>query len=287
MRLFSRIAWVVLALAWLPVSAIAAGAAVQAVVEPGQGSLCRAAITAAEASHHVPDAFLQAIARVESGRPDPLTGTVAPWPWTVNAEGVGSFYASKQEAVAAVRALQARGVQSMDVGCMQVNLMHHPDAFASLEQAFDPAANAAYAATFLVNLFGQTGSWPRAAAAYHSQTPTLGEDYQRRVLAEWALPDGRRDGERPARRHAAPAPVPRPEADATALAAAAPAAPPGGMAPVGRMAVMVSQPASMMRPAGVTGRNLAAYRLMPTRLAMRPLDRLLPASLKLPRPPVT
>ncbi len=237
----------------------------QAIVEPGQGSLSRAAITAAEASRHVPDAFLQAIARVGSGRPDPLTVTIAPWLWTVNAEGAGSFYASKQEAVAAVRALQARGVRPMDVGCIQVNLMHHPDAFASLEQAFDPAAD----------------------AAYHSQMPTLGEHYQRRVLAEWALPDGRRDGERPARRHAAPAPVPRPEADATALAAAAPAAPPGGMAPVGRMAAMVSQPASIMRSAGVTGRNLAAYRLMPTRLAVRPLDHLMPAGLKLPRPPLT
>ncbi len=283
MRL-SRVAFALLIWACLPASASAAYAAVRALADPGQGSLCRAAIAAAEASHRVPDAFLQAIARVESGRPDPQTGAIAPWPWTVNAEGVGSFYASKTEALAAVRALQARGVRSMDVGCMQVNLMHHPDAFASLEQAFDPAANAAYAATFLVNLFGQTGSWPRAAAAYHSQTPTLGEDYQRRVLAEWALPDGRRDGDRPSRRHASQAPAPKPDADSTALAAAPP---PGGIAPVGRMAAMVSQPVSMLRPAGVIGRDLAAYRLMPTRLALRPPDRLAPAGPRLPRPPVT
>ena len=287
MRLFPRIAWIILTWACLSAPAFAAGPALRAALDQGQGNLCRAAITAAEASHRVPDAFLQAIARVESGRPDPLTGTVAPWPWTVNAEGVGSFYTTKAEALAAVRALQARGVRSMDVGCMQVNLMYHPDAFTSLEQAFDPVANAAYAATFLVNLFGQTGSWPRAAAAYHSQTPTLGEDYQRRVLAEWALPDGRRDGEKPARRHApqAAAPGPKPEADTAALAAATP--PPGGIAPIGRMAAMVSQPASMMRPAGVIGRNLAAYRLMPTRLAMRPPDHLAPVGLRLPRPPVT
>ena len=41
---------------------------------------------------------------------------------------------------------RAQGARSIDVGCMQVNLLHHADAFASLEQAFDPVANARYAA---------------------------------------------------------------------------------------------------------------------------------------------
>ena len=45
---------------------------------------------------------------------------------------------TRQQAVAAVQALQARGVRSIDVGCLQVNLMYHPIAFASLDDAFDP-----------------------------------------------------------------------------------------------------------------------------------------------------
>ncbi len=69
----------------------------------------------------------------------------------------------RPQAVAAVRAMQARGIQSIDVGCGQINLMHHPDAFASLEQAFDPQANAVYAARFLKELFAQTGDWNKAA----------------------------------------------------------------------------------------------------------------------------
>ena len=39
---------------------------------------------------------------------------------------------------------------------MQVNLMHHPNAFADLDEAFDPAANARYAVTFLSALYQQT-----------------------------------------------------------------------------------------------------------------------------------
>ena len=66
--------------------------------------------------------------------------------------------------------------------------MHHPDAFADLAQAFDPAANANYAARFLSELFRQTGTWPKAAAMYHSATPELAADYQRKVMTLW--PEG-------------------------------------------------------------------------------------------------
>ncbi len=133
---------------------------------------------------NLPHRLLGAIAEVESGRPDGF-GKVHPWPWTIDVEGRGEFFASKQQAVDAVRALQAQGVRSIDVGCMQVNLMHHPNAFASLEAAFDPTANAFYAARFLNTLYGIGGSWVQATAAYHSQTPAIGADYQRRVLARW------------------------------------------------------------------------------------------------------
>jgi hypothetical protein len=108
-----------------------------------------------------------------------------PWPWTINAEGEGQFFQTRQEAVAAVEALQARGVQSIDVGCLQVNLMYHPDAFASLDDAFDPRINANYAAHFLNALYAGSKDWPTAAGAYHSETPALGDAYRVLVMARW------------------------------------------------------------------------------------------------------
>ena len=152
------------------------------------GGLCRLGIAMAERGSGIPPHLLAAIGRVESGRRDVLTGNFNPWPWTVNAEGQGYFYDSKAEAVAAVRAMQARGVRSIDVGCMQVNLMHHPAAFVTLEEAFDPLANALYAARFLNELFSSTGDWPAAAAAYHSQTREIGAAYKEKVLAAWTMP---------------------------------------------------------------------------------------------------
>ncbi len=152
--------------------------------------LCRPAIQAAERAHALPHGLLAAIGRVESGRRDPSTGRSNPWPWTVNAEGQGSIYDTKAQAIAAVRAMQARGIRSIDVGCLQVNLMHHPNAFPSLEAAFDPPTNADYAALFLTELYGQSQSWPTAVGHYHSATPDLAAAYQKQVMAIWPEEQG-------------------------------------------------------------------------------------------------
>lgn len=146
---------------------------------------CLASIDAAPRPAVMPVQVLRAISTVESGRFDPATHRVAPWPWTINVNGVGYFYESKAQVVAAVGLLQAAGIRSIDVGCMQINLMYHPDAFASLDTAFEPGTNVAYAVRFLSSLYRQTGSWPAAAAAYHSQTPEIGADYEKRVMAAW------------------------------------------------------------------------------------------------------
>jgi soluble lytic murein transglycosylase-like protein len=76
-------------------------------------------------------------------------------------------------------------VKSIDVGCLQVNLMYHPDAFATLEQAFDPRTNANYAARFLNTLYAGDKDWAHAIAAYHSETPILGDAYRVLVMARW------------------------------------------------------------------------------------------------------
>jgi hypothetical protein len=182
------IGWVLLAATSL-VAAKAHARQLPAASIPAPSALCRAAILQAERGSRVPDRLLDSIAVVESGKRDPVSGAIYPWPWTINAEGIGHWYDSKAEAIAAVQALQARGVRSIDVGCMQVNLSFHPDAFASLDMAFDPMTNAAYGAKFLQQLFNQTNAWPLAVAAYHSFTPELGADYAKKVLAAWGVPE--------------------------------------------------------------------------------------------------
>ena len=238
----------------LPVLLVAALCPTLAWASPS--ALCRAAIQAAERGAGVPDRLMHAIGVVESGRRDEQGGMTA-WPWTINAQGRGSYFNTKAEAVAAVTELRARGVRSIDVGCMQVNLMYHADAFASLDEAFDPAANARYAARFLQRLFAQTGSWPAAASGYHSLNPEHGGPYGRKVLAIWQST--------PAIPPQAPA-VPQPAVPQAAVAQAAPM-PPQGLMPSGAVpARIIPLPAVMAVGSATVGRGLDSYRAMPTRL---------------------
>jgi hypothetical protein len=134
----------------------------------------------------LPPGLLLAVGRVESGQRDPATGTLLPWPWSVNDEGTDHVFGSAFDAIAYVVAARGRGSRSLDVGCFQVNLQFHPDAFATVAEAFDPAANARYAGQLLTDLHAHSGSWETAVRLYHSATPWRGEAYRDLVLSRWA-----------------------------------------------------------------------------------------------------
>ena len=220
----------------------------------GANSACRQAIAAAERAHRIPTHLLAAIARVESGRRDQASGTFNPWPWTINMDGQGNFYDNKAQAVAAAVSMRPHVSRSIDVGCMQISLTNHPDAFYGMDQAFDPASNAEYGARFLVQLFEKTNSWPRAVEMYHSATPDIGQEYGRRVYA--ALPEEQRLAE-----------VTQP------YPAANPWGPAFGRsmiyAPLRPGAPHVIPQMPSLAGAMPLGRSLAAYRSAPVRLAYR------------------
>jgi hypothetical protein len=138
-----------------------------------------------EQNQAIPVHLLAAISTTETGRWHPGLGMALPWPWTINVEGKGYYYGSKAEALAATQKFLRAGKRSIDVGCMQVNLKHHPRAFSDLNAAFDPATNVAYAASFLKKNYNEMGNWIQAAAAYHSRTSHLGRSYLARVEKNW------------------------------------------------------------------------------------------------------
>ncbi len=146
---------------------------------------CEQAGRAAERQFGLPSGLLLAIGRVESGRWDAGLGRTVSWPWTIDVDGESRVFDNSSDAVSATRTAQAAGGHSIDVGCFQISLLHHPDAFADLNQAFDPQANARYAARFLAALQARLGNWQNATAAYHSATPELGLPYRQLVFAAW------------------------------------------------------------------------------------------------------
>ncbi len=150
---------------------------------PGWG-LCAATASKVEKELGLPAHLLTAISLAETGRSGPAR-RVATWPWTVHDGTQGHYFNTKKEAVAFVRELRTDGRRSIDVGCMQINLLHHPRAFTSVEEGFNPEQNIRYAASFLKDLAQTSKSWEEAVAKYHTQNPTIDEDYAPKVLAFW------------------------------------------------------------------------------------------------------
>ncbi|GBR20682.1 transglycosylase SLT domain-containing protein [Asaia spathodeae] len=240
-----------------------------ALAQGVESERCRDAASQAERAYHIPDGFLYAISRVESGKTEP-DGRLSAWPWTIMANGTGHYYASKAEAIIAATEFRNQGIASIDVGCMQVNLQQHPDAFGSLDQAFDPVSNALYAGRFLIQMHDKMGSWPRAAAAYHSQTPGIGTPYQWKVLETWAIPDDEKVKTPPPVRSPPKAisnPVKKPE-DNTLIAADGPAAPSvRNFHPFMGLSHFTQPAPHHSGMTGMRGRSLASYRSAPTPLA--------------------
>lgn len=125
----------------------------------------------------VPLSVLLAITLTETGRGE---GGVSsrPWPWTVNVAGEGHWFATREEATAFAAARLEAGETSFDVGCFQLNWRWHGENFVSVEQMFDPLANASYAAGYLKTQAAETGDWSLAAGAYHSGTPEFAARYR-------------------------------------------------------------------------------------------------------------
>ena len=188
------------------IAAAALAAWVALTVVPAAASIgCREALTGAALRHGVPPSLMLAIGQVESGL-NPLA---------INSEGTPHFPADRAAAVAFVEAERAQGRSSIDIGCGQINLYWHPTAFATLEEGFDPATNADYAARFMATLHGTYGDWTTAVARYHSSQPAAQQRYVALVSQRMAG-----TGAGALLSALAPAAAPRPLAAATTLTAA-------------------------------------------------------------------
>ncbi len=152
---------------------------------------CVIEILHAQERYNIPGNILLGIGLQEAGVS--RGGRLTVWPWAVNAAGEGRLFDSRAAAMGWVRERHASGVQSIDVGCMQINLRWHPNAFNTLEEGFDPFINVDYAARFLRGLYAETGDWMRAAGAYHSRTPDHAEVYLASLRRNVAVANDRID----------------------------------------------------------------------------------------------
>lgn len=129
----------------------------------------------------IPKDTLHSISLQETKRKHSKSNVQLVWPWTVNVKGVGYHFSSRDEAIEFTKKKQSEGITSIDVGCMQINLKYHPEAFASLEQAFSPRRNIAYGAKHLKEKYNSSGNWNKAIGHYHSYNKVHSQKYSDNV----------------------------------------------------------------------------------------------------------
>lgn len=147
---------------------------------PMRASTCEEAARAAEIRHGLPSGLLTAIGRVESGG-------AGGWNWSVNPnDGTPSQRFGSSDAVENyVQNLLSSGRRLLDLGCFQIDLSYHPEAFARWQDAFDTDMNAEASARILLQLHARLTDWNQVIALYHSADPARGQSYLRSVLGSW------------------------------------------------------------------------------------------------------
>ncbi|SPF81224.1 transglycosylase SLT domain-containing protein [Pseudoprimorskyibacter insulae] len=164
---------------WLGLGALLGAICAAPIQATARGNTCDEAAIQAAHELNIPTNIMRALTRLETGRR--IDGALQPWPWTVNMEGDGHWFDTEDAARSYVFKHFKLGKRSFDVGCFQINYRWHGQAFRSVDEMFDPAANARYAGQFLQSLYEEKGNWEAAVGAYHSRTPK----YANRYLAKY------------------------------------------------------------------------------------------------------
>ncbi|MFG1480414.1 lytic transglycosylase domain-containing protein [Xanthobacter sp. V4C-4] len=137
-------------------------ASVQKPRKGGPPNICERELARASKKYNIPLEILYAVGLTESGYGGFLQ------PYTLYIEGKDYISNNLQDALKLFREANARGVQLIDIGCMQVNYYWHKEEFKSLEDIFNPRLNVEQAARFLQELRKRHGSWTMALARYNA-----------------------------------------------------------------------------------------------------------------------
>ena len=121
----------------------------------------------AAAMKGIPPAILFSVALGESGTLL-QRGDILPWPWTLNINGQGYFYRTREAAYIALKnAIDKK--QTVDIGLGQVNWQsHHARLANDAWLALEPEFNLQLAASILREHFLSSKHWWIAVGRYHS-----------------------------------------------------------------------------------------------------------------------
>lgn len=114
-------------------------------------------------------------------------GRVQPWPWTLNIDGQGYYYASYQLALLAAIKAHRNGASKLGIGFGQIEWKYHKGRFdENIAAALNPRNNIKAVCQILVEAWGskRVKTWEDAIAYYHRPVlDDIARKYAEKVLA--------------------------------------------------------------------------------------------------------
>ena len=154
-----------------------------AIAGPYGNSVCLKYAMKEERSKGIPTNLLSAISMLKSGRWLESRGENIAWPWTIKSKNGLHFFDTQAEAIAEIEILISSGETLIEVGCMQISLHHHRQAFENIRDILDPKKNITYVANLLINLKKSGNTWLGAAVKYYS----INSDKKKLFIRELAI----------------------------------------------------------------------------------------------------
>jgi soluble lytic murein transglycosylase-like protein len=143
----------------------------------------------------LPAPLFYAVALTESGQRSLSQHRLRPWPWTLNVNGRGQFFASRKAAWRALQRALASDERSVDIGLMQINWRYHHQALGSAWQALDPYHNLRVGAAILRRCYTAEPDWWESLGCYHAPNDSVrAKKYRERVTRHWRRITQQREG---------------------------------------------------------------------------------------------
>ncbi len=136
--------------------------------------------------HGIADpSILYAIAMQESGKLDPETDLLKPWPWALNVDGEGHYFDNMTDVWNALAGFLQEEPRNIGIGLVQVTWPFNANILWEPYTALDPGTNLTLGAIILRDCYDRLGDWWRAVGCYHSPTPKLAVGYRQQIYRHW------------------------------------------------------------------------------------------------------
>jgi len=134
----------------------------------------------------IPARLFYAVALTESGQSSLSQKQWRPWPWTLNINGQGHYYPSRQAAWTKLQQALKDKQTAVDVGLMQIAWRYHRQALGSAWQALEPLHNLRVGAGILKRCYARMTDWWQSLGCYHAPNdPDRARKYRERVRQHW------------------------------------------------------------------------------------------------------